>query len=542
MAERPSDIIIGIDVQLVGESKDTIEALSNLNKVLSRLAKVTVVAKDGMVDLGRGAIDVSGAIKTVRDMAEEFRKAMKMSDEDRKAFLQDIADIAAAAEILKTRTQGLNIVAQEWTRNLQDFILAPTPEKIEDMAIQIQEFSRAGMKASEIVKVFATAFRGIGKAIPSILWQQLGPYLIEKPKEALPKILAIGEAFQLVGSKARMMHVWETKGIDGLVEFAQTQALVNRRNREIADSQRMVTASLGKGMMAVRDLSRSFFWAGLGAMFAAMSYARYKNRILAMQSAELSYIRSLNNAKEAERALMDLTDKGIISGREYADAALSLKEANLQVAYSEERVTQMGIQKNLAWIMFVTGTVPTAIRALNDLWSGTLKLIGALSEETLATILAAIAKGQYRTALLTTIPVMAGVEIAAWKLFAAFSALALGLPLIAGLFSQIAAQEKARKSMERMKKEISGLHSEMTQPGSPSFLESLEEVSTQFREFRKLPKMGKGLGFESTSIGPTSITITGPVSIRSEDDIRKLAYELRKQQIASMRRKGGYII
>jgi len=377
----------------------------------------------------------------------------------------------------------------------------------------------------------------MGYSIPTKIIKEFLPYLTKEPEKAISQLETLGQAFQYNVNATRVYLKLLQEGPDAATKFARGQALINQRLWEMQNVERGVLAMMGPTGVAIRDLSKTVFWLGLGSMFAAMSFSRLQARQTAAISSSLSYQRSLMSLIEAEDNLNELRERGITSGREYARAVLNLREAQFAEEVATRRLTDAYIQQRFAAFQLAAGTLPTVIRTMEDMWLFMNKLIFAKNQNIIADVVADFMARKYNQALARQIVLVNGATVSFGALAGAVTAAAVALPLLIGLFTYLAAKRQAEERIKNMRQEIEGLHAAMTTPGSPTFLESLDITAKTLDKINKGPGINVGLRTGSSVV----VSITGPITIHSEQDIDAIANRIAQKTMLRMRSGGGYI-
>jgi len=299
-----SEIPIGINLMLVGESEKTISRVESLSKTLEDIQSISRGTTGAVSDLGQGFLKATTSLGKVRNITREVSEDFK-------------------------RLSG------------------PKDE--------LKETERRALATFGGIDVLR---RGLERVVPRMTAEQF-----EELKRSFPSFAPMIEEVRYAAI--------------GTEKLSEKLGLLNVTNK-------IVAASFSPVSRAIYDLGRSFFWVGLGTMFSLMSFARLQRSVIQVESAQLSYLRALRNLDQAQKEYSETQLWGASTSEEALDAALNLKEAQLGVSLAQDRITQTTQANTLALLMFAFGTVPTALRAILDLWVGVMKLVVARNVEGLS--------------------------------------------------------------------------------------------------------------------------------------------------------------
>jgi len=565
-----SDIRIGIDIQLVGESKKTIESLSTLTKSLRDISKATKIASSGFKGLKASGVKIGDEIIEISNSFSNFIDELDAKGVKLDTLSGQVKEVNKVLAAYRTQNALAAMQTRQHTQALVEFSYTgdTSKESLDRVTAALDYFNAEGKSSAEVLNLLNKGFRSAGMtAIPDSLFRTIRQYNQDMTGAVLTA-RDFSEALTVQTPEMKQLSAAFKKGVQHARDIARAQSAVTERSMEVSRMFRDATAAMGPMGIATTRVAQSFFWAGLGMMFTVMSLSRVEGKMLAVQSAQLGIMNANLRLVDAQKSLNDMEQRGVTTGYDYVRALYNVRSAQLGVTQSEQQVKSAVWQSQMAWMMLAFGTFPTVIRTITDLINNTILLASAQAVQGGATFAQIAAQYGLIVALQETTVSLFGVEMATWGVVAAIGALTIAIPIIVGLIARMRAMDTAKKSIASTTTELEKLHATLTEPHSPPLYESfaimsdnmekalrtgrrlsrvdpLKSMNTDLAKGAGVPRLGNintggyyGGGYSRN----VTINLNGPISMRSEEDIRSLAREIKRLDLRSYQKSGGRVV
>lgn len=510
-----SDIEIGIDIVLTSKARKTISQLNDLSRAIEKLQSMSFKTTDGAEAMSKGMIRIGETTVRTGEILRGYLDLMGEAGVDFDKLGKDVTQVNKIIAAHNTRVRLGNMVLDQFGKAMKQVAFAPTTKGFEDMAEELDKFRVYGDLGIDVLTRLSRSFRQAGIKIPVEQFRTMDIALKRNSKELLQ---------------------WAYK-------YGTGANLVNQRLAQVRDMNRAVVATFGPMGMAVMDAAQTFFWLGLGTMFAMMSLARFKRSALAVESSNLGLLRSGMSLIRAQQELERYQMAGIVTGTRYAEALFSVKDASMGAKLAEDRLRQSIENRNLSMLMMVFGTMPTLIRSATDIFRISLKLTIARQLETEATWQQVVANMILKNSELSVAAATELVNATLMKTIILVGALTLGASALVMALGALSTKMAIDKQMASANRELAEMRELMTATHSPPLFESfkimgenISYLTTSLRGLQRETPTAGGLSGISRRGGGVNITVTGPFYIRDKSDIDRIGDVLMRR----MKNRGAY--
>lgn len=546
-----SDIEIGIDIRLVGESEKTVDALNKLSSNLRQLGRLSTGFTKATERATSGQWKFGDALVNVDKILQETGWALDMSEEKVKDLQKASRNINAVLgfqrAVLAADRHEFNMLGE----SVKDFAGAtqPTLHQLGSISERLDKLQEDGKLSAQVFQQISRGFSqaGIRMSVPFI---QAVKGMSASNMEFMRDLRSLADTFRASTPEARhMARIFESQGIPGLRAYAEQQEAVEDGMWQIRQVMRQTATTLGPVNMAWRQLGRTFFWTGLGTMFMYMSLSRVQRLALGVKTSQLSLLRAQLSYNDALERVNRLRQYGIVTGRAYQDAQIQLMESTLGLKLAEDRVRSAVQQRVYGYLQLIYGVVPTIIRTYTEMQVASVQLSIAQSMEASAATMAAAAGLEHAGAQAIE-ATATGVSTAA--LMAKAKALAFvtfGVNILVGALASMYAEAAASERIAEMTEEMNKLGIVITKPSSPPLYKSFEimaenmqQAYTQGKALSAL-RLGSSLASAGANLatpragGPVTITINGPWYLAEPGGERRVADQILRR----LRNKGAPI-
>lgn len=480
MPDLNYDMNIKVNIALVftDESEKTIQRLNELGKAMADFSKFALSGAASVDAVNKSVGDTGKVVVDSAAMLKQFNDSMGITAANQKEFAELNKRTAIGLRMQTLALQTMSIGQKKADKTLQDFEdslsqfkVDPTADRLQKVTSQFKDLDGNTISAAAAIDRIGKVFGRAGPLLSIDAFAGLKESFGGDMGQVVTYISQLDEALGGINGRIQFLQNLMLTNPALVEEWAASMSKANLEMYKLNMASQMAIGQIGAMNLAWMDLGRTFFWTGLGTMFALMTIQRISRSGVQMEANELSLTRSLQAEQEAQEKLNRYRNAGITSGKAYTAAAMEAREATMARKLSEDRLRDSILSHNLSMLQLAFGTVPTVIRTTVDLYRESMKLFMANVLNTQAT------KQLTQTTLaggvankVATVSVW-GFTMSTTAATIAVAALTAAMTLGVSVLMMYLGSLEATSSIENANREFSKLKNTMTVSHSPALYE-----------------------------------------------------------------------